>query len=136
MNEHQWEAKVAAIHSLRCNVKSLAAEAKFIQKEEKRCGKCYRDGLRYHRVSRLREEARYACLALAFTRGRPYLTVEQKAEHLPEVKRLYEKIKRHLGNVFSKDVENWLSTPLVIQLVLQSVAAEQQGAALGFQSKV
>ena len=76
--KNAFEAKVQAIHRLRINVKSLSAEARFIRQEERRCAKCYRDGLSAHRRTTLREESRRANLALAFIRGVPRSTVEPK----------------------------------------------------------
>ena len=78
MKTYEYDWKVAAIHKLRINVKSLAAEAKIIRQEARRCGACYEMELTLHRRGRLREEARYTHLALAFVRGRPYKSVERK----------------------------------------------------------
>ena len=75
---HVFSSKIRAVHTLRVNSKSLAAEAKIIRQEAKRCGPYYYFGLDHHRRGRLREEARVTHLALAFIRGTPYKSVEQK----------------------------------------------------------
>lgn len=69
-----YDPRVIAIKRLRVNVKSLAAEARFIRREEQKSGDFlrYRMELADHRRGSLREEARYAQLALAFIRGRPH----------------------------------------------------------------
>lgn len=77
---YPFDAKVLAIHKLRVNVKSLAAEAKIIRKEARRCGIQYEGALTMHRRGRLREEARLAQLALAFFRGRTYRSAERAAK--------------------------------------------------------
>jgi hypothetical protein len=105
---YEHNSKVAAIHKLRVNVKSLAAEARVIRHEAERCGTVYRDALTSHRRGRLREEARYAQLALAFYRSRPYRTVEQKCFAFPDLKRLTEKVKRYDWSVKDSDVHQWL----------------------------
>lgn len=74
--EWQLDPRVAAIHMLRVNVKSLAAEARIIRQEEQRCGFNYYQQLHLHRVNQLRKESRIAQLALAFLRGRTYAQVE------------------------------------------------------------
>lgn len=106
------DPKVAAIHSLRINVKSLAAEARFIRKEEKRCGPSYRSSLSFHRILNVRQEAMHAQLALAFLKGRQYRAVEQKAFSNPSAIRISKKLIKHFGDlveVGQKAVEKWLT---------------------------
>ena len=105
--EHQYNQTVAAIHRLRINVKSLAAESKLIRHEERRCGTVYRNMLSLHRRGRLREESRYAQLALAFLRARPYRNVEQSCRENPDCKRLMEKLNRYLP-AKEHDIAEWL----------------------------
>lgn len=90
---YAYDPKVAAIHRLRVNVKSLAAEAKIIRQEAWRCGMAYEYSLTLHRKGRLREEARYAHLALAYFRGRSYKSVEAKAKTM-DADKLMDKIHR------------------------------------------
>lgn len=98
---------VAAIHALRVNVKSLAAESRIIRKEERRAGLLYRSSLHYHRTGRLREESRYAQLALAFLRKRKYESVEGPNSKVPEQSRLLEKINRFYRTTLI-DLQTWL----------------------------
>lgn len=96
-NHNKWfenfHYTVLVIHKLRCHVKSLAEEARIIRKEERRCSLLYSGILREHRIGVLRTEARYAQLALAFIRGRPYRVAENSNIHQPvSVERLSSKI--------------------------------------------
>lgn len=75
-----FDQRIAAIHMLRVNLKSLAAEAGILRKETARCGVAYKNALALHRVNRLRQESRYTQLALAFVRGTPYRQVEKSAK--------------------------------------------------------
>ena len=106
--EYVFDEKVAAIHRVRVNVKSLAEEVRIIRKETERAGPVYRHALHLHRTGRLREEARYAQLTLAFLRGRSYQKVEQKSFIPPDPKRLVEKIGRYLRGISISQVEEWL----------------------------
>ena len=74
---HTYSATVAAIHTLRVNIKSLAYEATAIRKEEARAGALYVPDLHSHRVGSLRAATRIANLAIAFVRGRKYRQVER-----------------------------------------------------------
>lgn len=71
-----YDSKVAAIHTLRINVKSLAQEARYIRHEEQRCGPAYREQLHNHRTVKVRQESRVAQLALAYVRGKPRESVD------------------------------------------------------------
>ena len=105
-----YDARIAAIHKLRVNVKSLAAESRIIRREERRADPVYRQELAWHRRDCLRVHARYAQLALAFLRGRPYRQVEHKC-HVPiQPKSLYEKCLRVLGSVTPQEIAAWLAT--------------------------
>ena len=104
----KYNPRIAAVHKARVNVKSLACEARIIRLEEHRCGPGYRAELSAHRRGRLREEARYSHLALAFLRGRDYRAVENAAGTPVSVKRLFEKIARHWSGVTTCEVVSWL----------------------------
>jgi hypothetical protein len=104
-----FDRKVLATHQLRCNIKSLAAEAKIIRHETRRAGPLYRDPLAIHRRGRLREEARYAYLALGFLRGHKYREIERNAKELPSCDRVIEKLRRVLTTQ-PQDVSAWLNT--------------------------
>jgi hypothetical protein len=106
IRKYEFSTKVEAIHALRVNVKSLAAEARIIRQEDRRAGPGYREKLDYHRRGRLREESRYAQLALAFIRGRAYKTVEQPYEP-PVRQKLHQKICRFFP-ASPQQVADWL----------------------------
>lgn len=97
------------VHQLRVNVKSLAAEARFIREEMKRATTAEaRNALSIHRMVRLKPEARLAHLALAFVRGVPYSVVENHAASAPVIASLHAKIKRFVWDVAEKQVKQWL----------------------------
>jgi hypothetical protein len=108
--EFTYDVKIAGIHKARINVKSLAAEARLNRQESARCGPAYRDCLAVHRRGRLREEARYAQLALAFLRGRAYKSVEQKLTAAAPVDRvrLTKKLTGFWYKTKKQDVKEWL----------------------------
>lgn len=84
-----------AVHQLRVNVKSLAAEARFIREEIRRARTSEaRDVLASHRSIRVKPEARMAHLALAFVKGVPYKKVEANAKTPPSCELLHRKIQR------------------------------------------
>lgn len=98
------------VHKLRVNVKSLAAEAKIIRDEMRRATtKEAREALHYHRMTRVRPEARLAHLALAFTRGVPYKRVEPTANEQPLVKDLTNKVTRFAWTANAEQkIRDWL----------------------------
>lgn len=105
-----YDARIAAIHTLRVNVKSLAAESRIIRREERRADRVYRQLLASHRREWVRYQARYAQLALAFLRGRPYRQVEHKCQVPVQPKWLYDKCLRFLESVTPQEVAQWLAT--------------------------
>ena len=98
------------VHKLRVNVKSLAAEAKIIRDEIRRAATTEaRQALHDHRMTRVRPEARLAHLALAFTRGVPYKSVEPKAKAKPRAKELANKIVRFAWTPNAEQkIHDWL----------------------------
>lgn len=108
--DYKFDSRIMAIHKLRVNVKSIAAEARFIRKEAERCGACYSYTLDQHRRLYLRNEARLAHLALAFFRGRPYKSVESHLKNAEPVNpaKLLAKINKFPS---SKDY-NFVTTPV------------------------
>lgn len=105
----KYDRKIEATHCLRVNIKSLAAEAKIIRREERRAGPSYRICLSAHRKGRLREESRVAQLALAFLRGRPYREVEFKAAATPKPSAISNKLKKYFNyDGVDADVIKWL----------------------------
>lgn len=70
---------------LKIKIKSLAAEAAIIRKEEaRRPGGDTRTFLHEHRVNKVRKECRAASLAYGFLRGRPYKVMEAKCHEAPQ----------------------------------------------------
>lgn len=105
-----WKALV--IHELRCRVKSLAEEARMTRKEEQRASLMYSGILRHHRIDKTRENARYAQLALAFVRGRPYCKVEGEYNKGVSLSRLSKEVRDYASCCFTNiesDVLVWLS---------------------------
>jgi len=100
-----FDPRVMAIHRLRVNVKSLAAEAKIIRRETQRCGYQYEQMLVNHRRGYLRDEARYAQLALAYVRGVPRIVVENGASRPVDDARLISKVFRFI-QATNAEIEN------------------------------
>lgn len=95
MKTFKYDSRIAAIHSLRINYKSLSAEAAINRKEMRKAGPVYRSDIALHRRTYVRQEARYTNLALAYLRGIPYKAVEQKTRQWLDEKRLCKKINHH-----------------------------------------
>lgn len=83
------------IEYLKVKVKSLAAEARIIRKEEGKSKNIeVRLGLQCHRTYDVRREARAALLAYACVRGVPYSCIEKSSKTEPSwtrIQKLYEK---------------------------------------------
>ena len=94
------------ISQLRVNVKSLAAEAKIIRHEFLRTKFSLLD---YHRRGKLRTEARYAQLALAFLRKTPYSQVEAKCQVKPIPEILNKKLRNFTRLDQIDQVKSWLA---------------------------
>ena len=71
---------------LKMKIMSLAAETRIVRREEKRWpgASDVRTGLHHHRVIDVRREARSACLAYGFLRGRDYRALEAKPGTKPD----------------------------------------------------
>lgn len=89
---------------LRVKIKSLAAEAQIIRREERRekdrtkPGSVPSDvffGLRSHRVLDVRREARAASLAYGFLRGRDYKRIEASCHEPPNWKRVEDLVRKY-----------------------------------------
>lgn len=104
-----YNSKVAAIHKLRVNIKSLSAEARIIRQESRRAGPGYREQLTLHRRGRLREEARYTHLALAYLRGRTHQQAEGGCRLETDAAKLIDKLKRSGAGPEAYAVQNWLN---------------------------
>lgn len=103
-----FDNKVFAIHRLRVNIKSLAAESKIIRDECKRCGAAYFNQLVEHRRGKLRYESRLAQLALTYLRGRPYRMIEKEGSKIINSRHLYDKINRFI-KVDLDEIKKWLN---------------------------
>lgn len=85
------------IHTLRINIKSLAAESKIIRHELSKCKSYYEyEMLRKHKVTVVREEARRAQLLLAFFKGVPYKSVESYTNKPINLVKMADKLGRNL----------------------------------------
>ena len=114
-----------AIRKLRINIKSLTAEARAIRYEIRaalKSGWNYSKvcDLHWHRITRVRREARLAHLALAFIKGVPRSVVERKAKNTPFPPFLAKKVERAMYGYPSSSavradilerVERWLNEP-------------------------
>lgn len=82
---------------LKIKIMSLAAEARIIRRETRRWpgDSPQRFGLYFHRITDVRSEARSACLAYGFLRGRDYSRMEQPGSSRPDWKRVEEIVKKY-----------------------------------------
>lgn len=108
--DYEKECLWAAISKTRVNIKSLAAESKFIREEIKKCNSEYLKGiLNTHRIDNVRREARAAQLTLACLKGKPYSKVETNAKYPPDWSRIKNKLGRHYMTTKAKNkIEEWL----------------------------
>jgi len=105
---------------LKVKIKSLAAEARVIRLEERRCGRddAARCSLHEHRVGIVRNEQRLSLLAYAFLRGRPLSAVEAKSFAPPDwtrVGKLVEKFGttegRSMREAQAAAFKEWMASP-------------------------
>lgn len=84
------------VKMLKVKIKSLAAEARIIRLEERRCGKddAARCSLHEHRVGIVRTEQRLSLLAYAFIRGRSLSSVEPKSSTPPDWNRVGKLVEK------------------------------------------
>lgn len=80
---------------LRVKLKSLAAEAQIIRREESRTDGPMRLELRAHRRGIVRSEARHTHLAYGFIRGLLLEQIEAKSHTAPDWERVRKMIKRY-----------------------------------------
>lgn len=80
---------------LRVKVKSLAAEARIIRKEELRTTGVLQHELWHHRISVVRSEARCTHLAYGFIRGRTLEQMEAKSDTPPDWERVRKMLKKY-----------------------------------------
>lgn len=83
------------IKQLKVKVKSLAAEARIIRREENRAASPQlKLELKEHRRGSVRNTTRQALLAYGFLRGRPYCMMEAKAAFAPDWADLKAQVQR------------------------------------------
>lgn len=104
-----------SIHQLRVNIKSLAAESRYIRQEvEKRIEeRSHADALITHKCCRVKPEARLAQLALTFIKNKPRSFAENKFKIDVNAKKLYEKIVRFTSykeRPTIDEVKEWMKT--------------------------
>ncbi len=109
MTSNAYNRKVAAIHKLRVNIKSLATESRLIRHECTKASPRYVGELDGHRRGRLREESRYAHLALAFVRGSKYSSTEKTNLKVDKF-RLMKKLATQGVGVEPLELAEWLSS--------------------------
>jgi hypothetical protein len=108
---------------LKVKIKSLAAEAAIIRKEEQKRPKIGMTGTRFelqqHRRYIVRDEARSAQLAYGFLRGKPYRSMEAKTWVGPDRVRIAE-IAIKFGYLNKKEavqqITDWLNVELPLQV--------------------
>jgi len=94
---------------LKIKIKSLAAEAQIIRKEERKWPgtTAERHGLHSHRVLDVRREARSALLAYGYLRGRKYLQLEPKCSEAPNWRRIGKLVERYGEPGVVKGLDGW-----------------------------
>ena len=79
---------------LKIKIKSLAAEAKIIRKEENK-SKYFRGELEVHRKGTVRSECRHTLIAYGFLRDRPYAIVEPACKAKIDWDKVEAMVKRY-----------------------------------------
>lgn len=100
---------------LKIKIKSLAAEASIIRHEEQQCydhgpGSLW-FGLNYHRRVEVRKEARAACLAYGFLRGRAFKQIECSSHTAPEWGRVVALVRKYGPLGAHEQVKAWWQKP-------------------------
>lgn len=110
LNEFEKEYLQMIIRKTRVNIKSLAAESKFIRQEIKKCkNESIKGCLNEHRINKLRKEARATHLVLACLKGKNYRDVELNSKSEPNWNRIKEKLRKHNMTVKMKDLfDKWI----------------------------
>jgi len=96
-SEGDMMARERLIH-LRIKVKSLAAEATIIRREERRVCGLVRWGLQQHRKTVVRRAARESLLAYGFLRGASYARMERACRDAPDFGAVAAVAKRFGGD--------------------------------------
>lgn len=80
---------------LRVKLKSLAAEARIIRREERRTSGVLQHELWFHRIKVVRSEARCTHLAYGFIRGRTLDQMESKSDSPPNWDKVRAMLKKY-----------------------------------------
>jgi hypothetical protein len=97
---------------LKVKIKSLAAEATIIRKEEAKAKRLKHKserheraffGLKSHRRNEVRDEARHSLLAYGFLRGRRYSQIENQGNSSPDWKRVRQLITKFCEQAVNQD---------------------------------
>lgn len=106
---------------LRIKLKSLAAEARIIRREEKRANE-YRDfdlqnSLTLHRKGTVRSEARATLLAYQYLRGIPYAACEKPnpKKHNPIDMDAVKRMVKKYGGSTAKSLTDWFEGKELVQ---------------------
>lgn len=94
-----------SVRFLKVKVKSLAAEARIIRREENRSFGQLRNDLHSHRVQIVRPEARATLLAYGYARGRLYSSMEGPSSSVPDWGRVERMIKKY--SQLKQPLEEW-----------------------------
>ncbi len=96
------------LHRARINIKSLAAEGKFIRQEIKRSkDQSIKNDLRNHQINKVRPEARVAHLAFAYLKGMDRRSVERTWKEDISAEKLLDKLKRYGTFVTREEIRGW-----------------------------
>lgn len=90
---------------LRIKLKSLVAEVRIIQQEEKRMPQLLRMEMQVHRKTVIREASRHAHLALGFLRGRSYGQLEAIHYSEPNWKKVEAMIYQYGGLSYTGEAQ-------------------------------
>lgn len=91
---------------LKVKVKSLAAEARIIRREERRNPEL-RGDLAAHRREVVRKEARHSLLAYGYLRGRSYRAMERTTHAEPSWAEVERMIRRYGPPAHNTSFEDW-----------------------------
>ena len=103
----KWRKEVSVF--LKIKLKSLAAEARIIRRQERKTGGKHdhiRESLYLHRLHVVRRASRETHLAYGYLRGRPYRAMERNALRGPDWKSVASMVKKY-GEFKEEDFKSW-----------------------------
>jgi hypothetical protein len=122
---------------LKIKIKTLAAEGKFIRKEENKAKASFRwlagraqsraveaeiafNVLYNHRTDKVRKAARHSILAYGYIRGRAYRKLEEKCNEPPNWAEVYKIVKRFGGSQDPEAFRLWYTvSPVQLSEVIE-----------------